>query len=392
MKTKTWVEVSKRALTENVRAFRVHTTARAKGAAPGMMAVIKSNAYGHGLTEVAETVKKQVDWFGVDSVDEGRRLRKAGIKKPVLVLGYTMKDRLADLVRHDLSFVVYDASIVLALRKVKGIAKIHLKLETGTARQGLAGEELRSLAKHISKSKNIVVEGAYTHFANVEEDDVFAKQQIARFVGELAVLKEEGIEPKVCHAACSAAALTLPDAYFDLFRLGISMYGLWPSEHTRKDILRRTKEMNLQPALSWKTVVAQVKSVKKGTPVGYGLTEKVTKDSTLAVLPIGYWDGYDRHLSGRGYVLIGGKRCKIVGRICMNMCMADVTAVKGVKPEDEVVLIGSQGKETVTAEELAGVVGTINYEIVTRINPTIPRTMISNFVTRINPKIPRIVT
>lgn len=365
--SKTWVEISKSALAENVRAFR-----RIVGRRTSVMAVVKSNAYGHGLVETAKNVEKSVDSFGVDSVDEGIRLRKAGIKTPILVLGYTPTSDVRLFATHDLATVVYSLEMVRAVRRLSRRVNVHIKIETGTVRQGVEGEELRLLAKEIKKAKNVVVQGVYTHFANAEEDAEFTKMQIRRYEAGLQILHEEGIDPTVRHAACSAAAALVVPSRFDLVRLGIMMYGLWPSTHVRgrlADVGRRT----IQPALTWKTVIAQVKSVKKGTAVGYGLTERLKRDSVVAVLPIGYWDGYDRRLSNRASVLVGGRRCKIIGRICMNMCMADVTGVRGVKTEDEVVLIGVQGKERIAADDLAKIIGTINYEVVTRINPLIQR-------------------
>ncbi len=381
MKAKTWIEISKEALTENVRVFREYLSETAKDPhstlhVPRIMAVVKSNAYGHGSVGVAQTVESDVDWFGVDSVDEGITLREAGIKKPILILGYTLKDRLKDVAAHDLSMVVYNLDVVEALAKLNAPVNVHIKIETGTERQGVEGEKLRVLVKAISQVANIEVEGVYTHFANVEEDDAFPKEQLQRFNDALEILKEEGVEPKLRHAACTAAGFLLPEASFDLVRLGISLYGLWSSKYTKDNILRRTNGVGLAPALTWKTVVAQVKSVKKGAGVSYDLTEKVERDSKIAVIPVGYWDGYDRTLSKKGHVLIKGARCKVIGRVCMNMFMVDVTDVGEISPEEEVVLLGRQGDEEITAEELAEIVGTINYEIVTRINPLIPRILI----------------
>ncbi|MCR4278583.1 MAG: alanine racemase [bacterium] len=374
--SKSWVEISKKALTHNVGVFRtvIDTDSQYK---VNLMTVLKSNAYGHGLTEVASIVHKNVDWFGVDSVDEGIALRKSDVRHPILVMGYTPKMRLRELIQHNLSFVVYNSEIIRSLKALSDVGhpiKVHIKIEAGTNRQGVAGEELRELTRAIKRAGNIEVEGAYTHFADVEEGTAFAKKQITLFNEGLAILKHEGIEPKLRHTACSAGILRLPEAHFDMVRLGISLYGLWSSPSTKNSILRRTGgDIILHPVLTWKTVVAQVKDVKKGTAVGYGCSEVVKKNSKIAVIPVGYYDGFDRHLSNKGAVLIRGKRCKIVGRICMNMCMVDVSGVKGVKMEDEVVLIGKQGKEEISAEEMANIVGTINYEIVTRINPLLPR-------------------
>ncbi len=347
------------------------------------MAVVKSNAYGHGLVEVAKIVKGDADWFGVDNINEALALRKAGIKKPILVLGYTRQDRLKDAVKNNISVVAYNIETIKALKKcatAKYPARIHIKIETGLARQGVHLSELLMFVRWIKELRHVVVEGISTHYANIEDttDHTFANQQLNHFHDAIALLKQEGLEPKWIHTACSAAALVVPETRFNLIRLGISLYGLWSSDQTREEAERRRLGIQLAPVLTWKTVIAQVKQVPKNAPVSYGLTERVRRDSLIAVLPIGYWDGFDRvGMSSKGEVLIRGKRCKIIGRVCMNMCMADVTDVPGVSLEDEVVLIGKQGKEIISAEQLADAAGTINYEIVTRINPMILRRIIS---------------
>lgn len=382
--SKTWVEISRSALEGNVRSFRRHL-----GTKTAVMAVIKSNAYGHGIVETAKIAGNAgAAWFGVDSVDEGILLRKKGITRPILVLGYTLNSRLADCVHHGLSFVAYNMETADALKKLRlpalgprpsrkaKAAFVHLKIETGTTRQGIGGDELRTLVRALKKIPGVVIEGASTHYANIEDttDSRYAEAQLRRYQDALKLLNEEGVDPPWKHTACSAAAILFPQTYFNLARVGIAMYGLWPSKETHAVAKRSKRSLEISPSLTWKTVVAQVKQVQKGTPVSYGLTERTTRASCLAILPIGYWDGYDRRgLSSVGQVLIRGKRCKIVGRICMNMCVADVSDVPGVHVEDEVVLLGRQGREEITAEDIASKMGTINYEVVTRINPLIPR-------------------
>ncbi len=353
-----------------------------------MMAVVKSNAYGHGLVETAQIADKAgAAWFGVDSVDEGIRLRKNRMTKPILVLGYTRNDRLKDCVDNGLSFVVYNQETVRALRalqlpklgkrpsKKTRAAFVHMKIETGTTRQGVAGAELRSLVRALKRTSGVVIEGATTHYANIEDttDSKYAELQLKRFHQALALMRDEGVDPPWKHTACSAAAILFPDTHFNVARVGIAMYGLWPSKETRAVAQRTRSGLELKPVLTWKTVVAQVKSVKKGTHVSYGLTERVTRNARLAILPIGYWDGFDRGLSSTGQVLIRGHRCKVVGRVCMNMCVVDVTDVPNVRVEDEVVLLGRQKDDVITAEDIASKIGTINYEVVTRINPLISR-------------------
>lgn len=375
---KTWIEVSKKALQQNVRAIRSYI-----GQNTAFMAVVKSNAYGHGLAETVKAVSKYVDWFGVDNVDEGIILRKQGITQPILILGYTRRSRLEDCIRNKLSFVVSAMETARALRDPRltriashfGGARVHLKIETGTMRQGTKGKELLRLAHALKKTPGVVIEGCSTHYANIEDttDHSYAETQLARFKKSVDALKKEGIVPRWKHTACSAATLLFPETHFDIVRVGISLYGHWSSKETLA-VAKHTKRMpDLRPALTWKTIVAQVKPVAKGSAIGYGCTERVSRPSKIAVLPVGYWDGYDRSLSGSGIVLVRGRRCKIVGRVCMNMCMADVTDVPGISVEDEAVLIGQQQRERVTAEEVAAICGTIQYEILTRINPLIPR-------------------
>lgn len=375
---KTWIEISRTAFEHNFYAFQ-------KFVAPSrVMTVVKANAYGHGLQPTVKILEKlAVPWYGVDNVDEALVIRRLGVKRPILILGYTPVMRVADAVRHDVSFVVYNLETVRAAMRASSKrhpARIHLKLETGLTRQGITSDELASFVALINSASNVKVEGVSMHFANIEDtkNSAYAQLQLARFNDMLAWLKQRGIDPPERHTACSAAALLFPETRFSLIRLGISLYGLWSSDKVEEQAVAARLKIKLQPALTWKTVVAQVKRVAKGEPVSYGLTERLERDSLIAVLPIGYSDGFDRvGMSKRGHVLIRGKRCRIVGRVCMNMCMADVTDVPNVKLEDEVVLLGRQKKERVTAEELAELAnGTINYEVVSRLNPLIPRIVV----------------
>ncbi len=382
LKPKTWVEISASALKSNIETFR-----RLVGKKTQLMAVVKANAYGHGNVAVAQIAEKNgIEWFGVDAVQDGYDLRRAGIKGSILVMGYTPPDNICLAVDQGLAFVAYGQEVAKELARLSKqgklknkYAKVHLKVETGTLRQGLSGKELMAYAKKLAAIPGVEIQGAYTHFANIEDttEHTFASSQIKRFKDECDALGKAGIELEVRHTACSAAAILFPQTYNDLIRLGIAMYGMWPSKET-KAVAQRTHRNNLdlKPVLAWKTTIAQVKNVPKGTGIGYGLSAKTTRPSKIAVLPVGYWDGYDRKLSNSGHVLVRGQRCDVIGRICMNMCMADVTDVKGVKAGDTVVLLGKDKKETVTAEDLAGHIGTINYEVVTRINPLAPRIVV----------------
>lgn len=378
---KTWVEISASAIKHNIKVFRGLTGQEKK-----LMAVVKSNAYGHGLVETALIADKRgAEWFGVDSVDEALLLRESKFKKPILVLGYARPSRVEDMVKQNISFVAYNPDLLKELKRLsktgalkKTHAKLHLKIETGTFRQGLNGDELLSYAKAATAIPGVEVQGMYTHFANIEDttDRSFADLQLSRFTEAKKLLNDNGIYPKLCHSACSAAALLFPETHFDMIRMGVSMYGLWPSKETRAVMMRQHKDVVLKPALTWKTRIAQIKNIPKGTSVSYGLTETVSRKSRIAILPVGYWDGYDRGLSNVGHVLIHGTRCKIMGRICMNMCLVDVTDVSSAKVGQEVTLLGKDGDSTVSADEIAGQIATINYEVVTRINPLLPRVII----------------
>lgn len=379
---KTWIEINKKALQNNISQFKKLIGKKIK-----LMAVVKSNAYGHGLIETAKIViNSGADWLGVDSIDEAIKLRKAGIKTPILILGYTLLSRLKDVIKYDLRQTVYNKETIEELIRFRGRTpklgaaplRVHLKVETGTSRQGLEKEELLELAKFIKKYPQIKIEGAHTHYANIEDttDHTYAKKQLNRFKQAIGLLESNGIEVPIKHTACSAAIILFNETHFDMVRLGISMYGLWSSRETFVSAKEKNRRIRLEPVLTWKTKIAQVKIIKAGTPISYGLTEKVAHNSKIAILPVGYWDGYDRKLSGVGNVLIKGKRCKILGRVCMNMMVVDVGHVRKIKLEEEVVLLGKQGKEEITADELAQKIGTINYEVVTRINPLIPRIMV----------------
>ena len=374
---KTWIEISASALEHNVRGIQ------ALVAPAQTMAIVKANAYGHGLVETAKILARVgVPWFGVDRLEEAETLREQGIKEPILILGYVPIARIKDAVRQGFSFVVYNAaSINEAARVATGThpAKVHLKIETGLMRQGVACEDLPSIVRLLKRSEHVWVEGISTHYANIEDrkDPAFAMEQLAAYQEAIRIVQAHGIDPAWKHTACSAAAILFPDTRFNMIRLGIAMYGLWSSEKTKQSAQDRKLSVRLQPVLTWKTMVAQIKNVSKGTCIGYGLTECVSRHSVIAVLPIGYADGFDRAaMSNKGTVLIRGKRCKIIGRVCMNMCMVDATDVKGIAQEDEVVLIGKQGKEEITAEECAKKAETINYEIVARLSEAIERRVV----------------
>jgi len=372
---KTWVEINKNNLLHNLEQFR-----KLVGKNIRLMGVVKANAYGHGLVEAARAISDKVNWFGVDALSEALKLREIGIRKPILVLGYVELKDLREAVKNNISLTVYNKETIERLGKIpiqnpNLNPKVHIKLETGASRQGVGESEILNFIKSVKSFPSIEIEGLSTHYANIEDttDSNFAMQQLATFSRVAALLEKEGIKIPLKHTACSAATILFPETHFDMVRLGIGMYGLWSSKETKAVAKNKGVDLNLKPALTWKTIIAQIKNVESGAPIGYGLTERVSRNSKVAVLPVGYFDGYDRKISSIGNVLIHGQRCKVLGRVCMNMVITDVTDVEKVSLEDEVVLLGRQGREEVSVEEIAQKIGTINYEVITRINPLIPR-------------------
>ncbi len=373
-----WLEIKRRALIANIRAHR-----RLIGQKTKLMAVVKSNGYGHGMELVALIAQesKQVDWLGVASLEEAIQLKRSGLKLPVLVLSFFRpfkKDDLVWAIKHQLSFMVYEPAQLEALksaaRQAKKPAKVHLKLETGMARLGLFPKEAKIFINKVLSSPQLKLEGIASHFATAESaDQKFLKKQLAayqRFIKQL-----PGNLPKdlLQHMACSAAITTAAGTHLSLVRLGIALYGLWPSPENKQVVKKIYPAFKLQPALIWKTQIIAIQNLPKNTPVGYDRTFITKKRTTMAVLPVGYWDGLSRALSNKGYVIIKGVKCPIIGRICMNVTMVDASSVKHLKVGEEVILIGQQAGHEVTADHLAKISKTINYEVVTRINPLIPR-------------------
>jgi alanine racemase len=373
-----WLEISKEAILNNLEQFQ-------KIAAPGskLMPIIKSNAYGHGLIAIADILKNQKIWgLGAFSLDEAIEIKKRlDFKKPILVLGYFLKENKNSIryaIKNNIQFSIYnfdDLELISKIaQKINQKAKIYLKVDVGTSRIGILEKDLWNFVKKSKALKNIKIVGVFAHLADSENRDwTFTRQQIQLFDNITKKLEKSLKKPLLCHIACTAACLSDKKTHYSLIRLGIGLFGLWPSAATKQRTLRKYPHFKLNPALSWKTKIIQVKNLAKNTYIGYGCTYKTKSKIKIAVLPVGYWDGYDRGLSNRGEVLVRGKRCKILGRVCMNMMMVDVSKMKSVKQGDEAVILGKQAKEEVTADEIAQKVGTINYEVVTRINPLLKR-------------------
>ncbi|OGZ05226.1 MAG: alanine racemase [Candidatus Lloydbacteria bacterium RIFCSPHIGHO2_01_FULL_49_22] len=369
---RTWIEVDKRAIAKNYRTFR-----KLIGKKTMMMAVVKSNAYGHNLHEFApEMVRLGADWLGVDSITEAMALRKNGINVPILVLGFTLPSLYRDARKHNISITISSFAQFKEVCKLPPSKKpllVHIKVDTGMHRQGFQMEEALKLLREIAQTPLRIfrVEGLYTHFAeakNPRNSDA-TKRQAAEFEKWKVLFYEAGHDP-ICHAAATGGAMLYPNTHYDMVRIGIGCYGLWPSDEAKYHLSR---SIALYPVLAWKAVVGEVKEVKKGERVGYDSTEMLRRDSRLAVIPVGYWHGIPRMLSSKGRVLIGGKSAGIVGRVAMDMIVVDVTDIPNVRMGDEVVLIGKQGKELIESSEMAQFAATTHYEVVTRLNPLIKR-------------------
>lgn len=340
------------------------------------MPIVKSNAYGHGAQEVCRTIQSQVLSLGVVSSGEALALRRSGYKKNIVVLGYVERGLLLEALRNNIELPVYSVAyaqrISTAAKKIRKIARVHLKIDTGTSRIGVRPETATAVVGQINALPNVVLVGVWSHFASAQSDQKFTAIQRERFIKAT-----RGLPTKVKrHMACTAAIVGDRANHFDAVRLGLGLYGLWPSSAIQAVAAKKHPLLKLKPALTWKTSVIQVKSLLKGESVSYDKTFTAKKDMLLAVLAVGYWEGLDRRLSNVGVVLIRGKRCKILGRICMNLTMVDVTNLPSVKAGDEVILIGTQGREQITAEQFARWADTINYEVVTRINPMLERHLV----------------
>ncbi len=368
---RTWIEIDYKAIEKNAGLLKGLLSAET-----ALMAVVKSNAYGHGMVASAKAaLKGGAERLAVDEISEALELRKAGIKVPVLVLGYTVPALYRDASAKNIALTISSLESLQALAKTKLSRKlsIHLKFDTGLHRQGILESSVQQALRIIcTKGFPAVIEGAYTHFAAMEDPahESYSRSQLETFKRIVPMLEEKGLTP-VTHASASSGILFSPDFHADMVRGGIALYGLWPSPEIRAHAGK--SGIKLTPALSWKAIVSEVKLIPKGASVGYDLTHTVSCDSRIAIIPVGYWHGLRRSLSNSGHVLISGKRCPIIGRISMDMSIIDVTDVPSVKQGDEAVIIGKQGKESITAEEVAEKAGTINYEIVTQINPLLPR-------------------
>ncbi|MBI2401078.1 MAG: alanine racemase [Deltaproteobacteria bacterium] len=337
-----------------------------------MMSVVKANAYGHGAIEVARTIDALGGaYFGVAIPEEGAALREAGITSPIAVLGGMFPDQATDIVEYGLTPVVFDMAAARALdeaaRKRGAVLPIHVKIDTGMGRLGILPEEAGQFFSELKGLENLRVEALLSHFAESEaEEKEFSHRQLSVFLKAVDQIRSLGVNPGLLEMANSAALVDFEQARLGMVRPGIMLYGSYPAARLRESI-------KLKPVMQLKTRILFLKSVPAGFTVSYGRRFTAKRPSVIATMPIGYADGLPRKLGNSGEVLVGGHRAPIAGTVCMDLIMADVTDVPGVKAGDEAVIIGSQGSEAITAEEVADKAGTISYEIFCRISARVPR-------------------
>lgn len=358
------------ALAHNLRAVRLGSPRTA------VLAMVKADAYGHGALPVARLLERQgVEMFGVALVEEGVALRRGGVKLPILVLGGGYESAPEELVEAGLTPVLYRADQVPAFEAAAARADswlpIHLEIETGMGRTGVAPEELPELLRALGEARHLEVEGVFSHFANADlADQAMNRLQVERFRGALQQVEQAGFRPAWRHLANSAGVLGLPGAHdgdlCNMVRPGIMLYGEPPTA-------RLADAAHLEPVLTWRTAITHLKWVEAGTPISYGGRWVAPRRSRIATLPVGYADGYPRALTVGGEVLVHGRRCPIAGTVCMDMCMVDVTEVPEAALGDQVVLLGRQGGDRLAADEVAARCGTISYELLCGISARVPR-------------------
>lgn len=361
----TRVEVDLKIISENFQRIKKHV-GNSK-----VMPILKANAYGHGLVRIAEEMQNlNADYLGVAVLEEGILLRKNNIHKPILVLGGIWQNQIPLFIKHDLTITASSISKLLQIDEIafsmKSKAKVHLKIDTGMERIGVHYYNAEKFFEESLRCKNIIVEGVYSHFANSESDDLsFAKLQIERFEEAISFFTKHSIEIPLRHFSNSGAILQLPQANYDLVRPGILMYGVYPSKNVNQTI-------EVRPALTWKSLIVYFKIIRKGSTVGYGMKWKANEDVRAVTVPVGYGDGYFRSMSHKAKVLLNGKLYPVIGTISMDQIVVNIqkdSAFNG----DEVILIGSDGKNSITVEDLAEWANTISYEILTNINTRVPR-------------------
>ena len=361
-----WVEVNLGNIASNMRYIRKTVSKEAK-----VIAVVKADAYGHGATEVSRIVLKNgADMLGVANIDEAMELRRAGIKVPILLLNWTEPPHLEDVVRNSLAQTIFDLDSARVLssvaKKMNRTVLVHIKIDTGMGRLGLLAEDAPGFVQKVAILPNLKIEGIFSHLSVAGDERTYSFNQFQKFMSVLNELQKTRIKIPIQHIANSGAILSYPRMHLTAVRPGIIIYGISPWGLKKKCKF-------LKPGMSFKTKIVFIKEVPKGTSISYGRTFITKRRSLIADIPIGYSHGYNRKLSNKSWVLVKGKRVPLVGRICMDQCLIDVSSVHGIKVGDEVVLFGRQGKEEISAEELASWSGTIGYEVVTTIGRLVKR-------------------
>ena len=376
-----WAEVDLKAIAHNVRELRSITNPSAM-----LMAVVKANAYGHGMINVSrQALQNGAELLGVARINEGIQLRNAGFDVPVLIFGYTPPDLAKKLIEFDLTQTIYSHKtaevLSTAATSSRKKIKVHIKVDTGMGRVGILpgcsgpsipGKDLTGGAvrdvESVAGLQGLDLKGIFTHFATAgSSDKSYAKKQFEIFMDLLDQLRHRGLEAPVTHVANSAAIIDMPETHLDMVRAGISVYGLYPSSEVNKS------RIVLRPAMELKTRVIHLKKVPAGFRVSYGATYQTEKPTTIATVSVGYADGLSRLLSSRGHMLVRGHRASIVGCVCMDLTMLDVGHIPGVDLGDEVIIFGKQGDSFITVDEIASTLNTINYEIVSTIAGRVPR-------------------
>ena len=359
----TWLEIDLRVLENNFKILSETTGCK-------VMPIVKANAYGHGLEKVTQRLEKAgAEWFGVARIEEGLLLREAGVKARILVLGYTAPVRVPHAIRNDVTLTVYDHQVAeqyaTQAKNVKGILRLHAKIDTGMGRLGVPPLEAIPFLKLINESSHMELEGVFTHFARADEpNENDTDFQLQKFQTLLKEMEHAGIKPSIIHASNSAGSLAYQKARFDLVRAGIALYGLPPSNEV--DLPETIK-----PALTWKTRLISLKKLPAGHGVSYGFKYYTKKQEQIGVIAVGYADGLRRRQGNK--VLVRGKRASVVGNVCMDQCMLQMDHIPDAEIGDEVVLIGRQGDDEITATEIADDWGTINYEVICGLASRMPR-------------------
>jgi len=357
----TWVEVDLDAVKYNLKQVQQKLTPEAE-----IIAIVKANAYGHGLLKIAKAaIKFGAERLGVATVEEGKKLRKAGVKAPILILGTLNPAQIPLVANYNLTPTVYTYQTANQLAEAEGKVKVHIKVDTGMGRIGCLPLEAPALIKKINQLSNLEVEGMFSHFAAADEDEDYTRQQLASFQQVQKRLREAGIEIPLFHLANSAALINYPETHYQAVRMGLILYGLYPEPGLQSQI-------DLKPVMTWKARIAHVKELPPGKSISYGCTYTTSRPTKVATIPVGYHDGYPRGLSNQSEVLYQGKRYPVIGRVCMDQFMVDMTGTEAEKGE-VVTLLGKDRDSEITAGELAELMDTINYEIICRVGSRVPR-------------------